>query len=120
LHQYFTNNFEFTYGGFAQSAVLNIVGDFDSYRLGGPFNSPNYFALVLLVTVPVGIALLRTSLGLVERGFLALLLAPICLTVLLTFSRGGSLLLAFLVLLSFRGQRLACHRSCWECWPSAP
>jgi O-antigen ligase len=106
LHQYFTDNFEFTYGGFAQSAVLNIVGDFDSYRLGGPVNSPNYFALILLVTVPVGIALLRTSLGLVERRFLALLLAPICLTVLLTFSRGGSILLAFLVLLSFRRTKI--------------
>jgi O-antigen ligase len=105
LHQYFADNFEFTYGGFAQSAILNIVGDVDSYRLGGPVNSPNYFALILVITVPIGIALLRTSLAAVERGLIALLLAPIGLTVLLTFSRGGSILLALLVLLSFRRTR---------------
>jgi O-antigen ligase len=105
LHQYFTNDFQFTYGGFAQSAILNIVGDVDSYRLGGPVNSPNYFALILVITVPIGIALLRTSQPAIERGIIALLIAPICLTVLLTFSRGGSLLLALLVLLSFRRTR---------------
>lgn len=106
LHQYFTHNFEFTYGGFAQSSVLNIVGDFDSYRLGGPFSSPNYFALVLLVTVPMGIALLRTSISGFERLLVAGLLVPICLTVLLTFSRGGSVLLVVLIALSFRRSRL--------------
>lgn len=106
LHQYFTSSFTLDYAGFARSEILNIVDDFDSYRLGGPLNSPNYFALVLLITVPVGLALLRTSLPALERVSIALLLLPIILTVLLTFSRGGSVLLALLVLLSLRRMRL--------------
>ncbi|MFN0074219.1 MAG: O-antigen ligase family protein, partial [Chloroflexota bacterium] len=107
LHQYFTGNFDSSYGGFAASAVLNIVGDFESHRLGGPVNSPNYFALILLITVPVGLALLRTSITGLERLVLAASLAPICLTVLLTFSRGGSVLLVLLVALSMRRSKFS-------------
>jgi putative inorganic carbon (hco3(-)) transporter len=106
LHQYFTGNFPNNYWGFAQSEVLHILGDYDSYRLGGPLNSSVYFAVILVVTIPMGLALLRISLDPFQRTVTALALVPIVLAALLTYSRGGALVLALVVGLSLLRHRL--------------
>jgi O-antigen ligase len=100
LHQYLTGNFLSDYGGFAQSEVLNIVGQLDANRLGGPLNSPNFFALILVVLVPLGLATLRIRQPFVSRIAVVLALVTIVLTVLLTFSRGAALVLMLLLGLS--------------------
>lgn len=106
VHQYATDNYASNYGGFAQSAVLNIVGDVDSYRLGGPMNSPNPFANLLLTTVPLGMALLRTTRSRLAQMALVGMLGATCLAVLLTYSRSGLLLLGLVVALSLPRHRL--------------
>jgi O-antigen ligase len=100
LHQYLTGNFLSDYGGFAQSEVLNIVGQLDANRLGGPLNSPNFFALILVVLVPLGLATLRIRQPFVSRIAVVLALVTIVLTVLLTFSRGAALVLMLVLGLS--------------------
>jgi O-antigen ligase len=93
LHQYVTGNFSSDYAGFAQSSVRQIVASLHSPRLAGPIGDPNFYALILLVTVPLGMALLRTQLpGLLRLGIAAAVAATTA-TVLLTYSRGGALVL---------------------------
>jgi putative inorganic carbon (HCO3(-)) transporter len=106
IHQYATGDYQSSYGGFAQSAVLNIVGDVDSYRLGGPMNSPNAFANILLLTIPLGMAVLRTWKSMYGRALLIGLLGVTCLAVLLTYSRSGLLLLGLVVALSLPRHRI--------------
>jgi O-antigen ligase len=106
LHQYFTGNFASMYGGFAQSPVNHIVGEISEPRLGGPLLSPNYFALSLIYTVPLALALLRTRLNLPARLLIAGLLAATMLATLLTFSRGGAVILAFVLLASLTRHRI--------------
>jgi O-antigen ligase len=93
IHQYLTGNFSSDYAGFAQSSIRQIVGNVHSQRVAGPIGDPNFYALILLVTVPLGLALLRTQLpGLIRLG-LGAAVAGTAATVLLTFSRGGALVL---------------------------
>lgn len=93
VHQYVTGNFSSDYGGFAQSSVRQIVDSVHSQRLAGPIGDPNFYALILLVTVPLGLALLRTRLpGLLRLG-VAAAVATTAATVLLTYSRGGAVVL---------------------------
>jgi O-antigen ligase len=106
LHQYVTGNFGSNYGGFAQSAVLHIVGTIEDPRLGGPLNSPNYFALSLIYTVPLALAMLRTRLDPAMRLLFAAILAATVVTILLTFSRGGAVILGIVVLISLTRHRI--------------
>jgi O-antigen ligase len=93
MHQYLTANFSSDYAGFAQSSVHQIVDELHSQRVAGPIGDPNFYALILLVTVPLGLALLRTQLsGLLRLGVVAAVGATAA-TVLLTYSRGGALVL---------------------------
>lgn len=105
-HQYFTRNFLFDYGGLARTQIQNIVGAQNDYRLGGPLGEPNYFALLLVITVPIGLGLLRTHVNLVQRLLLWALVGVTALTIVLTFSRGGTLILGLAVLLSLPRHRV--------------
>jgi O-antigen ligase len=93
IHQYVTGNFSSDYAGFAQSPIRQIVDKLRAQRVSGPIGDPNFYALILLVTVPLGLALLRTRLpGLLRLGVVTSL-AGSGVTVLLTYSRGGALVL---------------------------
>ena len=93
IHQFITGNFASDYGGFAVSPVRQIVDQLNSQRVAGPIGDPNFYALILLVTVPLGLALLQTQLpALLRVGLLAAVTATAA-TVLLTYSRGGALVL---------------------------
>jgi O-antigen ligase len=106
LHQAVTGNFSFNYGGLAQSEVAYIVGGVDSHRPGGPLNSPNYFAIILVVTVPMALALLRTRLSLISRAVYSISLVLSLMATLLTYSRSGFLILGLVLLLSVRRHRI--------------
>jgi O-antigen ligase len=93
LHQFLTGNFSSDYAGFAQSSVHQIVDSLHSQRLAGPIGDPNFYALILLVTVPLGLALLRTQLPSLLRFGVAAAVGCTAVTVLLTYSRGGALVL---------------------------
>ena len=106
LHQYFTGRFDSDYGGFARSEVLNIFGEYDSHRLGGPLNDPNIFPVIVAVALPLGLALLRCRLNPLGRVAVLALVPAILLTVLLSFSRGAILVTGFMLLLSLRRHRI--------------
>ena len=100
VYQQATSTFTSAYGGFAQASLRQIVGSVSLYRLGGPIGDPNYYALILLVVVPLGLALLRTPLSFVVRAVVACATLMTVVAVFLTYSRGGALVLALACLLS--------------------
>jgi O-antigen ligase len=105
VYQYVTGTFTSDYGGFAQAEVRQIMDSENLYRLAGPIGDPNFFALILLVTVPVGLALLGSRLHLLVRLAVAVSIILTSAAVLLTYSRGGTLVLAIgclLALVHFR------------------
>lgn len=106
LHQYITSNFSSQYAGFAQSDMRHIIGETELERLGGPVGDPNYFAVILVVVVPLGLGLLRTHLRPIERCAIAGLVLAMVLAILLTYSRGGAFLLGLALLLSARRHRV--------------
>jgi putative inorganic carbon (HCO3(-)) transporter len=109
VYQQATASFASDYGGFAQASVRQIVGSVSLYRLAGPVGDPNYYALILLVVVPIGLALIRARLHPLLRMLTAGGIVLIGDAVLLTYSRGGALVLALgatLSLLQFRFRAL--------------
>jgi putative inorganic carbon (hco3(-)) transporter len=106
IHQYVTGNFSSDYAGFAQSSIHQIVDKLHSQRIAGPIGDPNFYALILLVTVPLGLALLRTELsGPLRVGVIASV-AGAAAAVLLTYSRGGALVLGLGCLVSLARWRV--------------
>jgi putative inorganic carbon (HCO3(-)) transporter len=110
VYQYVTGTFTSDYGGFAQADVRQIVDNVNLYRLAGPIGDPNFYALILLVTVPLGLALLAST----RRPFVRLVVASgvvlTAATVLLTYSRGGVIVLAIGCLLSLARLRVDASR----------
>jgi len=92
-----TGTFSSAYGGFAVATVEQIVGELDDFRASGPFDDPNFFAQVLVVAfaLTLGASLfskdhrLRVA-GLAGTGATAL-------GILVTYSRGGVLAVAVVV-----------------------
>ncbi len=94
VYQYFSGDFDNNFGGFAQAPVLNTVGEQNEPRIAGPIGDPNFYAQILVVLFPLALNRLFS-----ERRTLWRLLAlwasiVIVLSVVFTFSRGGFLALA--------------------------
>jgi O-antigen ligase len=100
VYQYATDSFDSNFGGFAVSGYHQIIGDQDEYRVGGPIGDPNFFAQIMVVLVPISLERFlhekKTSLKLLAS--LALVLSVSC--VILSYSRGGFLAMA-VVLMAF-------------------
>ncbi len=99
--QQITGTFENTYWGFGQARIKNIVGDVSGYRIAGPIGSPNFFALVMVVLVPLALERLWHSSKKTERLLAGWALAVSVLTIIFTFSRGGFLALVVTLVLMF-------------------
>ncbi|MCB9110286.1 MAG: O-antigen ligase family protein [Anaerolineales bacterium] len=96
------------YGGYAYAVLSNISGDTSDYRLGGPVADPNYYAQMMLVLVPLALDRLWNEKQRLPKILAAWALGVTSLTVLLTYSRGGFIALAIIVVamvfIFYRGQ----------------
>ena len=96
--QFSTGSFSTSFGGFAQSAVQQIVvGRLDNVRISGPIGDPNFYAQLLVMVVPLAYDRMRdetTRLAKAAAGYAA---AVCAVAVVVTFSRGGLLALAVVV-----------------------
>lgn len=108
VYQYLTGTFDNTYWGFAQAPVLNIIGETESNRVAGMLGSPNYYAQILIILVPLAINQLWD-----ERSLFLKLMAGwsvfVCLlSVIFTFSRGGfiALLVTLITVIIYRKLKL--------------
>ncbi|MCL4267305.1 MAG: O-antigen ligase family protein [Anaerolineae bacterium] len=99
VYQQLTGTYENAYWGFAQTEVRNIIGEVSDYRAAGPLSSPNFYAMILVVLVPLTLDRLWHEKQPVLR-FLALWAFVVCiLSIIFTFSRGGFLALVVVLVL---------------------
>jgi O-antigen ligase len=104
IHQVVTQNYDSNYLGFAQAdsairtGATTLAGDVLQPRMAGPIGETNRFAQVMLMLVPLGLfrAIGERSTSL--RVIAGLMTLAITLGVVLSFSRGGAVGLAALVL----------------------
>jgi O-antigen ligase len=105
LLQHVTGDFTNVYGGFAQSTLMNIIGETSGYRIGGPVGDPNFFGQIMLVLVPLALDRLWSERTPLLRLLAGYALAISVLTVLFTFSRAGFIGLLFALSLAFLRRR---------------
>lgn len=101
VFQYVTDSFDNNFGGFALSGLHQIVGDQDEYRVGGPLGDPNYFAQIMVVLIPIALERFLHEKKIVLKliALLAFVLSVLC--VILSYSRGGFLAMAVVLVMFF-------------------
>ncbi len=100
IYQALSGNFEADFGGLARVKHAQIYGDVFEPRIAGPFGDPNFFAQVLALLVPLALYSAwseRTPRARASFQAAALVLAAASV---LTYSRGGALALAVVLLLT--------------------
>ncbi len=98
VYQYVSGSYASTFGGFAQASYMNIIGSTNGFRLLGPFGSPNSFAQIMVVLVPLAFDRLFGEKRLILRILAGWALIAAILTTVFTFSRGGFIALSVVVL----------------------
>lgn len=98
VYQYLSGSFSNTFWGFGKASYMNIIGQTSGYRLSGPFGSPNSFAQIMVVLIPLAFDRLFAEKRLILRvlAFWALMVAV--LATIFTFSRGGFIALTVITL----------------------
>jgi len=93
VYQYATGTFDNTYWGFAEAPKLNIIGETESNRVAGMLGSPNYYAQILVILVPLTISQFLDEHSIFLK-LLAAWSAIVCsLSIFFTYSRGGTVAL---------------------------
>jgi O-antigen ligase len=94
VYQYLTGTFGNYYWGFAQASYMQYAGTQEGYRISGPVGDPNFYAMVMLVLVPLALERLLDERSRPLRLAALWALTVIALTVVFTYSRGGFVALA--------------------------
>lgn len=94
VYQYLTGTFGNYYWGFAQVGYMQYAGTQEGYRIFGPVGDPNFYAMVMLVLVPLALERLLDESSRPLRLMALWALTVIALTVIFTYSRGGFVALA--------------------------
>jgi O-antigen ligase len=104
VHQVVTSNYDSNYLGFAQAdsairtGATTLAGDVLQPRMAGPIGETNRFAQTMLMLVPLGLYRMIGERSMSLRVIAGLMTLAITLGVVLSFSRGGAVGLAALVL----------------------
>jgi O-antigen ligase len=106
VYQQLTGTFENPYAGFAQTQVKNIVGAVNDYRVAGPVGDPNFYAMTLVVLVPLALDRVWHEKNTILRLLAVWALLVSLLTIVFTFSRGGFIALVIVLLLMVLRQSL--------------
>ncbi|GAB4571224.1 MAG: hypothetical protein Kow0077_07360 [Anaerolineae bacterium] len=91
----YSNNF----GGLANAPIHQITSGFDSHRVTGPLDDPNFYAQVLLMVMPIALYRFFDEWRLFPKLFAGLAAVTITLTAIFTYSRGAALALLVLAVL---------------------
>lgn len=108
-YQYLTGSYDNEFFGFSQAAFMHLVGETSGNRISGPFGSPNAFAQVLVVIIPVAYDRFVQE---KQRWLRYVALASMVLTiatVVFTFSRSGFLAMAVVLGLMYLWKRPPVH-----------
>ncbi|MEO1163855.1 MAG: O-antigen ligase family protein [Chloroflexota bacterium] len=97
-YQAVTGNYEQEFFGLAQAPFHQIVGEFDSARPTGPVADPNFYAMLLLMVVPIGVYRVYGEKDILLRAIAAIATGLIMLAIILTYSRT-----AFIMMIAVAG-----------------
>ncbi len=105
-YQNLSGDFSNTFWGLANAPVHQITSGFDSVRVTGPLDDPNYYAMILLSVLPSAIYRFFDEenkwLRMIAGGSAALIIT----TVIFTYSRGGFLALIVIGVLIIRDRKM--------------
>jgi O-antigen ligase len=105
-YQVLTGNFENTFYGLAGAPVHEVVQGFDSNRITGPLEDPNYYGMVMLMTLPLATYRLLTERHPLLRTVAGIAFLLILATVVFTYSRGAFVCMLIVGLLIIRERKL--------------
>lgn len=100
LVQIATNDFTLEFGGLARVKYAQIYGTTFEARIAGPLGDPNFFAQILLLSVPIALQLAWTEAGLRRRALALGAAGLAAVATIFTYSRGGAVALGAVLLLS--------------------
>ncbi|MBI4468903.1 MAG: O-antigen ligase family protein [Acidobacteria bacterium] len=100
VYQVFTSAYGFEFAGFGQIKLAHIVGGKRQPRISGPLSDPNFYAQILVPLVPLALFRLWDESKLHLKVIAAYALSVTLLAVVFTYSRGGGLALALVLLLA--------------------
>jgi O-antigen ligase len=100
VYQVFTSAYGQEFGGFGRIKLAQIVGHVRQPRIAGPLSDPNFYAQILVPLVPLALCRLWNESSVRLKLIAAYALGVISLALVFTYSRGGALALAVVLLLA--------------------
>ena len=97
VFQYLTGSFDNNFWGFSQAPRMHIVGESSANRISGPFGSPNVYAQIMLVIIPLALDRFWNERNRWVKVIAGYGLVVVTLTVIFTFSRSGFVALVAMV-----------------------
>lgn len=109
VYQLFTSSYDQEFGGFGQIKLAQIMGRVRQPRIAGPLGDPNFYAQILVPLVPVAFCQLWKESSPRLKLMAAYSLSVISVAVFFTYSRGGILALAVVLLLAAIMKKIKPH-----------
>lgn len=109
IFQVATGAFDNDFGGLARVKRAQIYGRVFDQRIAGPLGDPNFFAQILVPLVPIGLSIAWIEPRLRRRIAAFAATGGVLVASLLTYSRGGALVLSVVLLFSF-----VAHGTSWR------
>lgn len=100
VYQVFTSSYGLEFGGFGRIKLAQIVEDVRQPRIAGPLSDPNFYAQILVPLVPLALYRLWDESSPRLKLIAAYALGVTLLALLFTYSRGGALALAMVLMLA--------------------
>lgn len=107
VYQVLTSSYDQDFGGFGRIKVAQIVGESIEPRIGGSIGDPNFYAQILVALVPLALYRLWDEPLLTRKLVAGYALAIITLAAIFTYSRGGAIALALVLLFALVHKRVS-------------
>ena len=98
--QVLTRSYGSEFGGFGRVKMAHIAGSLYEPRIAGPLSDPNFYAQILVALVPLALYRLWDEASWRLKLVAAYAFGVIALAAVFTYSRGGALALALVLLLA--------------------
>ncbi len=118
VYQIVTNDVSNTFWGLAKAPVHQITSGFDSTRVTGPLDDPNFYAQILLMVFPLALYRFLEERHLTLRVLGGVAAALIAAAAIFTYSRGALFSLAVVGILVTRERRWNPYKAAvyWVAW----
>ncbi len=100
VHQFTTESWQLSYFGLGNFRLQGMAGTVERHRASGPIGDPNFYAQFLLVLIALAIERVWNERSRAVSVLAATALFGLTAALAFTYSRGGYLAFAFLILLS--------------------